>query len=216
MEFFVSFFVAMLSMVNPIGLLPHWIALTDEKDKKEKNTIAKKVLINSIVVMLGVVFIGQTTMAFFGITLDAVRLAGSLMIVIAALNILSKPVGKAGRGKRVSDKIIQESKEDDSDISFIPFTMPLICGPGTMAVILAHTDKTGMFYSSVKSLYFYGIMVSVVVILSFFVYFSIKYSDYFYRLFKTGGISALTKIMGFVLLCIGAQLFITSFKSFLN
>jgi multiple antibiotic resistance protein len=206
MELFITIFVGLIAIINPFSVVPTWLTLTQEYTKEDRLHTLKKVIINAAVLFLGFVLLGKSILLFFGLSVTSIKLAGSLMIIMAALKLeVSKPI----KGSKLAKKAEQNHRED---ISFSPMAMPLIIGPGTIAVIITFLEEYGNILVNIQTTLY--ILLSGVIILAI-CFFLLKYSDKIMNLLGYGGLSALSRLNGFILLCIGMQFFVSAIKDIL-
>ena len=85
-----------------------------------------------ILILVAFFFAGNIILDFFGIQLDHVRIAGGLLISISAMSLLGKD---AHKGKPIA-KEVQEEGMQKEDITFAPMAMPLLSGPGSIALMM--------------------------------------------------------------------------------
>lgn len=204
----ITFTIALLSVVNPLGVIPVWLALTEGYDKKELFLTRIKVVRNFIIVFLIVLFAGQAILNFFGITLTALRLAGAVMIIISAIELLY--------GSKDKRSLKMAKKQTKTDISFSPFTVPMLLGPGTMGLLITQTETLSPIWSSSKAFLNYGVIMLSMVLIALLINLIIYSSNFIIKKIGEGGIKAMSKIMGFILLSIGFQHFIIAIQSIFN
>lgn len=120
-------------IVDPPGCAPIFATLTQGTSKKHQRTMAYKSVGVASVILIGFAFVGEWLFSKLGISLDALRIAGGIMLFIIGLNmVFEKRTEK--REDRAED--ILEEIADPEDISVFPMGIPMIAGPGTMASLL--------------------------------------------------------------------------------
>ncbi|WP_419902181.1 MarC family protein [Kiloniella sp.] len=125
-------FVSLFVIIDPLGLLPIFIGLTQGADAAHKRKMALKgVLIGGIILVFFALF-GDRFLEVLGVGLPAFRIAGGVMLFLIALEMVFDK-----RSKRREDKA-EELKESDfhEDIAVFPLAIPLISGPGAIASIM--------------------------------------------------------------------------------
>jgi multiple antibiotic resistance protein len=134
---------------------------------------------------------GTFIMNFFGISIPGLRIAGGLLVSGIGLSMLS------------ARSPAQEERERDAarakrDISFTPLAMPMLSGPGSIAVTIGFTSlaETPLDYAAI---------ILGIIVVAFISYLVLRISSRIVLVIGINGMSALTKIMGFLLLCIGIQ-----------
>jgi multiple antibiotic resistance protein len=193
MEFFLATFTALFSVVNPFGAVPVFVSLTDEYEIKAKNRAALKSSLFMVGILTTFFFAGSFILDFFGIRLEDIRIAGGLLISNTAFGLLSND--RSHEGKRISKEVKQEGMEKD-DITFTPMAMPLLSGPGSIALTIGFFEKTGGWWD-----YLYTVLAITAVALV--TYLVLRSSRKINRVLGKGGMAALTKMMGFIILSIG-------------
>src|SRR5271169_6706390 len=122
-------FAALLPIVNPLGMAPIFAEMTLGYDTGIRRTVAMRVAINGVVLLVASLFIGSYILQFFGISLAAVQVGGGLVVTVAGWRILNR---KGDLPDRKAES--QPSNEEILSQAFYPLTMPLTVGPGSIAV----------------------------------------------------------------------------------
>lgn len=199
MELFLATFSALFSVVNPFGAMPVFLTLTQDDTPQRRNEQARNACFYMIGILVIFFFIGQYILNFFGVRLQDLRIAGGLMIMKAGFDLLNS---KTGGGRKISKNSVADSIKRD-DISFAPLAMPMLSGPGAIAVSIS------MFSPNLHLIDFTMIIAGIVLvaILSFSILF---FSSRLMRFMGKAGLEALSKIMGFIVLAIGVNFIVSS------
>ena len=83
-------YAALLPIVNPLGMAPIFAGMTDDYDSSVRRTVAMRVAVNGLVLLMASLFIGSYVLDFFGVSIGAVQLGGGLMVMIAGWRILNQ------------------------------------------------------------------------------------------------------------------------------
>jgi len=198
MEILLATFSALFSVVNPFGAMPVFLTLTQDDTPQHRNLMAKRASMYMVLILAIFFFAGQYVLNFFGLRIHDLRIAGGIMILKAGFDLLTT---KSEPGKKVSKEVVEEGIQKE-DISFTPLAMPMLSGPGAIAVSI------GMF---TKSLSYLNMALTIVAIIMVAIasYFILVFSHRLTAVMGKAGLAALSKIMGFITLAIGAN-FITS------
>jgi len=129
-------FTSLFSVVNPFAAMPVFLSLTDRFSNQERIQTAKRASFYMFGVLITFLLIGTYILSFFGITLAGVRIAGGLIIMRAAYAMLNPETG--GRKLTKEDEVAAMEKED---ISFSPLALPLLSGPGSIAVVIGFATQ---------------------------------------------------------------------------
>ncbi|GAB5522814.1 MAG: MarC family NAAT transporter [Roseivirga sp.] len=197
MEVFLGIFSALFSVVNPLGAMPVFVGLTEGAQSREIRSQAMKVGVFVVVILLVFFFSGNLILQFFGIQLEHIRIAGGLLISISAMSLVGK---EAYKGKFIAPEVQEESMQRE-DISFTPMAMPMLAGPGAIALMISMNDRVE-FHSAFGSVTMILAVVAVALITTLILMFSNKLNKFIGK----AGMSALSRMMGFIVLSIGISM----------
>ena len=190
LEFLITSFVALFVIIDPIGLTPIFVALTQGMDEQLRRKIAiRAIAVSGFIITLFILF-GETVLGFIGISMPAFRVAGGILLFLTALDMLFQRRSER-RENQTEDKIID-------DPSVFPLAIPLITGPGAIAtVILIAGAKPGLIGIASAGI------VSTLVLISVFIFFSS--ASGLERLLGRTGIGVLTRLLGMLLAALSVQ-----------
>ena len=185
-------FVTLLVVVDPPGVVPIFVALTENEPARRRAILTRAVLI-ALGVALFFLIAGRTVLSYLGVTVHAFSISGGVLLFVAAMPML---FGQRG-GLQAP-----QSKERDlvgEDVSVFPLAMPLLSGPGTIATILLLTSQAG---NDLRKLSAIGVAVAIVFLVS---YISLYLGSRLMRLLGVGGVHIATRVMGIVLAALAVQ-----------
>ncbi len=188
--FFIGSFVALFSIVDPLLAVPVFASLTEQHSKIQRVQTAKRASLYVLGILLVFFIAGGLILKFFGISLEGLRIAGGLMIIGSAAEMLQK-----------KDRLLpieQQESEEKEDIAFSPLAMPLLSGPGAIAVIIGMTTDA-------KSVLQYGIILVTICLVALTCYIMMRLSHEITHRMGTTMMKSFARIMGFILLCVGVQ-----------
>lgn len=206
MELFIMIFGALFSVMNPFGTVPVFVSLTQEQNKKERNKIAFWTSVNVLIILLISFFIGEFLLLFFGITLNALKIAGGLIIASSGFALLT---GEFTKHKGMKRKKIEEDLKTRSEITLTPLSIPMIAGPGTISLLITYKQEYDNISDTV-------IIISAIILATICIYLILKSSFIIAKSLGASGINALSRIIGFIVIAIGVQLVISSVVDILN
>lgn len=135
LTFYLSAFVALFVIIDPIGLAPLFLALTHDETPAERRAIGYRATLTALGLLTLFGLVGEAVLAFVGISIPAFRIAGGILLFLTALDMLFE------RRTRRRDNTAEE--EDRPDPAIFPLAMPLLAGPGaitTMILLVGQTD----------------------------------------------------------------------------
>ncbi|HKK88047.1 MAG TPA: MarC family NAAT transporter [Saprospiraceae bacterium] len=194
MELFVTFLAALFSVVNPFGAIPVFLALTPDYTPSERNQTALFTSIYFILLLLAFFFAGTYILGFFGLQVDAMRIAGGVVIVSSGFALLN---GKFAESRAINKKVEEEAIAKE-DISFSPLAMPLLSGPGSISLLIST-------YSDYPEWTDKGLIGLVIITTGIIIYFTLRISPLLFKILGVGGLKAISRIMGFIVMSIGIQ-----------
>jgi multiple antibiotic resistance protein len=199
--FLMSNYISLLSLINPLGAIPVYLSLTANHSKDWIKKQLLKTTLNVLVICLMSYLIGNYVLSFFGISINALKIAGGIIIARSGFQLLN------AKHKRDVGKKIQEEAVNKDDISFTPLAMPLLSGPGSISFLINLSFQTSDTYNSIFLVIISICLASITIFIILFL--APKILSYMGQ----AGLKAMSKIMGFIVLSIGIQLIITSILS---
>ncbi|GGH19373.1 multiple antibiotic resistance protein [Cribrihabitans marinus] len=197
--FLITAFVSLFVVIDPIGLMPLFIALTQDNTAHERRTIAIRACLTSVFLLVLFTALGEAVLGFVGISMAAFRVAGGVLLFLTALDMLFER-----RTKRREDRT---EEEDFPDPSIFPLAIPLIAGPGSIAtVILLAGQKPGIEGLAAVI----AIMFSVVAIV--FGFFML--AGPIERILGKTGTVVVTRLLGMLLAALSVQFILDGLRDF--
>jgi len=194
MDLFFYIFAALFSVLNPIGAIPVFVGLTQDYSKTDLNKTALWTAINVFIILVVSYFIGEYVLRFFGISLEALRIAGGLIIANSGFGLLS---GKVKKRKGINKKVESEAQEKQA-IALTPLAMPLLAGPGSISLLIA-------FYQEHNNIAAISIAIGAILAVAFSIYLVLNSAHYLVKYLGESGIVAISRIVGFFVIAIGIQ-----------
>jgi multiple antibiotic resistance protein len=192
----------LLPIINPLSTAPVFVATVGSNHALAAR-LARQVAINSWVVIVTSMLIGTYVLAIFGISLPIVRLGGGLLVASTAWRMLHRTDDDAVHEK-AAEQACELTQAEVVRRSFFPITFPLTTGPGTIAASIA----LGAQIPATPVLYFAGVMVAAggALIVSLALYLIFRNSTAVVSWLGEVGMLVMTRLMAFILLCIGLQI----------
>lgn len=129
-------FITLITMVNPLAVIPAFVALTGELTRRQRARVAFVASMACIVVLTVFLVAGNWVFQFFGITVPAFQIMGGIIFFTNALRTLVEPDERRavniGGEKRMEDKDVVRAEIDPSSIAVVPLAVPMLSGPGAI------------------------------------------------------------------------------------
>ncbi|PAW34413.1 stress protection protein MarC [Pantoea vagans] len=199
--------VVILPLANPLTTVALFLGLAGEMNFQERNRQARQASIYVFAIMMVAWYAGSAVLNTFGISIPGLRMAGGLIVAFIGFRMLfpAKPAGHSVEAKHKLDE--QEATKEPVNIAFVPLAMPSTAGPGTIAMIIssASTVRSGVDFPAW--------VISVAPVLTFLLvslilWISLRSSGAIMKLVGKSGIEAISRLMGFLLVCMGVQFII--------
>ena len=192
-QFFILCLTTLFTLINPIGIAPLLVVMTERFSKDERVKIAKKGSATALITLLLFAILGSLIFSFFGITLEAFQIMGGILFFRNGLRMLDAKVGRS----RTTPAEQEESQESD-DIAISPIGIPLIAGPGAITATMLLSSQTPQIYS------YLTLGLSIMIVLTF-VYVILRNGDVLMRVLGTSIMRIIQRLMGLILLVIAVQ-----------
>ncbi len=186
---FIHALVGVFVIVNPFGNVPLFISLTQRFTSAERrNAIIKSVVI-ATAILLVFALIGKVLFDLLSVTLDALRIAGGLLLLAIAFDMLM--------GRSPASKI--DAEEERESVAVTPMATPLLAGPGAMATVMILMNDAGT--TVLKGSVMLAILIAMAAAFAILIH-----SERVYGIIRKDGARVLTKIMGIVLATIAVEM----------
>ncbi|WP_404336285.1 MarC family protein [Sphingomonas sp. MMS12-HWE2-04] len=139
-ELFISSFITFFVVIDPPGCAPIFAGLTAGTSTVHRRAMAMRAVLVAAIILLGFALFGEALLRALGISLNAFRIAGGIMLFLIALEMVFEK-----RTERREDRAEKIRAEEATDISIFPMAMPMIAGPGSIAsVMLLMSQNNGI------------------------------------------------------------------------
>jgi multiple antibiotic resistance protein len=189
-EAFLQSFLTLFVVVDPVGVAVLFLGLAGSRSVAERQAIARKAVLVATGVLLTFAFSGAAILKHLGITLDAFRVAGGLLLLKIATDM-------------VFAQLERETEEEEAearakpDISVFPLAIPLLAGPGALAGVMILAGNSGP--SAQAAVY------SSIVLVLLLAYISFVAAQKLFSVLGHTGVNVVTRILGILLAALAIQ-----------
>lgn len=195
---FLLAFSALFSVVNPPGMALIFAQVTAERSRAERMRIARRVALYSLLVLLCSLWAGSYVLHFFGVSLGALRIGGGIVVASAAWRLLFQ--AEEHHADRAEQAVPGLGVDDPS---FFPLTIPVTTGPGTIAVAIALASERPTREGPLE--FFIGLSLAAVAV-ALTIWVADRFADQLTSVLGQTGARILSRLVAFLLLCIGVQI----------
>lgn len=199
---FVTLLAGLISVVNPIGAMPVFLSLTKDETAAQRGKIALKCCGFFVVILVIAYWVGVYILDFFSITIDAMRIAGGLIILGSGTALLK---GEFAKNRAIDKKVKREAEQKD-DISLTPLAIPMLAGPGSISFLIGVKAEC---QTSVD----YAMSLLAVLATGLVTYAFLMIAPKFLKYLGKSGFNSLSRVLGFIVMSIGIQYIIRGVSS---
>ncbi|MBU6340358.1 MAG: MarC family protein [Bacteroidetes bacterium] len=193
-EFFFATLFSLFSIVDPPGAIPVYVALTSDRPLAVRNRIALYTSFYFLLILICFFLAGNYILGFFGLTIHALRIAGGMTLLISGFGLMSGSFAK----RRGYDEEVEKNAHDRTDIAFSPMAMPMLSGPGSISYLITLYNQHADWGER-------GVILLAILALGVLVWSCLRLAPLLFRVFGPGGLNAIARIMGFIVIAIGVQ-----------
>lgn len=186
--------LALLPIVNPLATIGVLLSITTGLTERERNEQTRRACIYMAVILISFLVAGGLIMSFFGISIPGLRIAGGLIVSYIGFRMLFPE-------QRTITSVEQREAIAKEDVSFTPLAMPSLSGPGSIAVVIGLSSTL----QGNDVMIGYVFMTAGIVITALISYLVLRASSRLHAMLGMTGINAISRIMGFIMVCIGVQ-----------
>ena len=194
-KFFWEVFITLLVITDPPGVVPVFLGLTRERPAAQRNRLAWQAAVVAFGVIVAFALFGRSVLTYLGVELPALQVAGGLLLLLVALQLLT------GQG---TDQA--ELDQVKANVAFVPLGTPLLAGPGAIVATMLFVQRTHTFG---EGLAFAIALLAVTAAL----WLAMRFSGAIQRVLHDSGVELLTRIAGLLLSAIAVQLVIGAVRT---
>jgi len=188
--------VALLAIVNPIGVIPFFIHFTQNLSPQERRRTIRTSALAAFFVIAVSALAGLKIIEFFGISIASFQVGGGMLLLISSLQMLNAQPAESKPGDMNSG---QQKAGAGASIAVVPLTIPLLTGPATISTMVIYAQRTRHWWE-LAVLVGYGVVVAVATYLAF------SASGRIAKLLGRTGIDVMTRLMGLILAALAVEI----------
>ena len=192
-EFALLGFISLFTMINPIGVIPVYTAMTAKLSPHESHRVARKASLTALFILLAFALTGQLIFRFFSISVNSLRVVGGVIFFLMGYEMLQAHLSRTQFDDETTHEYI-------NDISITPLGIPIICGPGaiTTAILLMNESS-----SPLES----GIVIGIIIVIITFTYVLLLGAKQVTHLIGENGNKVMLRLMGLIVMVIAVEFF---------
>lgn len=195
-RFFVEAFVTMFVIMDPPGIIPLFLAYTTGRTRAQRNRIAWQAPVVAFCLIVLFAIFGQAILGYLHVEVPAMQIAGGLLLLLVALQLLT------GQTEPAADSV-----RSNINVALVPLGTPLLAGPGAIVATIVFSQQVQGQTAKIVSL---GLAIAAVHLL---LWLFMRFSVSVIRVIKDNGVELVTRIAGLLLSAIAVQLIINAIRS---
>ena len=204
---FLLAFPSLFSIINPIGGALIFYGVTKDFSPADKEKVAALVGVYSLLIMFGALWAGAYVLRFFGVSIDALRIAGGTVVALSGWRLLTS--GDTHPDRKGHERAEEQGSDGDPmQLAFFPLTLPFTTGPGTIAVAItvgAERQSTDVGFIA----FFLGATLAAVANAAI-IWISYRSADRLTNFIGPTAQAVIVRLTAFLLMCIGVQILVVA------
>jgi multiple antibiotic resistance protein len=193
---------SILIIVNPLGATLIYVSLTTNLDQPSRNAVARDACRYAFLILLIVALIGTWILQLFGITLEAFRIAGGILLFGIGMEMV---YAKTSRTKLTATE--KYESRDTEDIAIMPLAIPMIAGPGAITTTIVLMNEATTMTPIAIGIVLVSITISIIL-----TYYMMRNSDYIFKRIGQREYRAINRLLGMLLIAIAVQFVINGIR----
>jgi len=191
-------FTSFFTLINPLGVIPIFVAMTTDLDERNRAKTARKASFVALLTIVIFALTGQLLFKFFGISVNSFRMVGGIIFFFMGMDMLQARLTRTKLKK-------SEVKTYVNDISITPLAIPMICGPGAITNAIVLMEDAAGFDQKV-------ILLAAIFVIMLITYLALKYSSKITTLIGETGNNVMMRLMGLIVMVIAVEFFFAGLK----
>jgi multiple antibiotic resistance protein len=193
---------SIIIIVNPLGATLIYVSFTTKMDQSARDAIAKDACRFALIILLSVAVLGTWILQLFGITLEAFRIAGGILLFGIGMEMV---YAKTSRTKLTATE--KYESRDMEDVAMMPLAIPMIAGPGAITTTIVLMNEAITITPIAIGIVFSSIVISIAI-----TYFMMRNSDYIMKKIGQREYRAINRLLGMLLIAIAVQFVINGIR----
>lgn len=189
---YIQIFTTLFAITNPLGTVPLFLSFTENMQNKRKET-ARITALAVCIILVSTVLMGEAMLRFFGISVDAFRVAGGVLLMSMAFSMLE---ARHGRTQHTPEE--DEEAIDSNSVAIFPLAMPLLAGPGALSTIILYTHQMEGVEGKL-------ILSFICVLISFLVWLGLYLAPQIGNRLSRTAMNIMTRVMGLILAAMSVE-----------
>jgi multiple antibiotic resistance protein len=193
---YVEIFTAILVTVNPIGVLPLFVAMVRNQSEQERRRTARLTAFSVAIVLAASCVFGEAVLHIFGVGIASFRVGGGILVMLIAISMFHAQLSWS----KATPEETREA-EEKTDIAVVPLAIPLLSGPGAISTVIIFADQSPDWAHK-------GFLVATCVMVAITVWISLRMAIPIGAWLGKTGINIVTRLMSLLLAAIAVEIIV--------
>ena len=202
LEYSLKAFASFFSLINPLGIMPVFMSMTNGLNQKQRKKVAFKASLTAFIMLILFALAGQLIFNFFSITVDSFRIVGGIIFFMMGYEMLQARLSRV--------KITAEEEAAYvSDISITPLAIPIICGPGAITNAIIFWDDASNWLERM-------VLLSIIFVIIFITWIVLVGAGKIMNFLGETGNKIMLRLMGLIVMVIAVEFFFAGLRPILR
>lgn len=202
-SFVVITFVSIFTMIDPLGNIPVFIALTEGLNGRDVRRVAARATLTAVIILILFQFAGQAIFSLFHISSNSLQIVGGIIFFVTGYEMLQARLTRSLHDNGPSEQAYA------NDIAITPLGIPMICGPGAITTVIIRMAEAD---STMKQ----GLLVLVIILTLFITFIMLIGAKSILKFLGESGNKVLLRLMGLIVMAIAVELFFSGLTPYVK
>jgi multiple antibiotic resistance protein len=189
--------IALFVVIDPVGSVPLFIALTQKMENNERNAVSKVAVITAAALLTVFAIAGSQILTIFGISINSFMVAGGILLFIVSIELLTYGVWRFGGTESAKEETVAAVGES----GVVPLAFPLLAGPGAITSVMISFQTAGLVVTMLS--------ISIVIVITYLV---LRLVNPIYRMIGRRGSMIFTRVFAVLVAAIAVQYIVQGAK----
>ncbi len=190
---YIKIFIALLAIVNPLGVIPVFVSLTGGLTEQERRHVVRTTGIAVAVVLIVATLIGKSLLNFFGVSIASFKVGGGILLILMAIEMMQ---ARHNQSKQTQEEA-KEAEEKES-IAVVPIATPLLAGPGAISTVIIYAQE------SFRPMHI-GLIILSCLVVALVTWVALRVANPLSTMMSKTAINVATRLMGLLLAAIAIE-----------
>jgi multiple antibiotic resistance protein len=202
-DYILSVFITILTIVDPIGLIPIYLPLAQRFSRKDQRRLILKSSLWAVLISIGFLAMGNFLFHYLDINFNSLYIVGGILLFKTGLEMVFSIPRRKEEHLDESEKLEETQEKSIAELAIYPLAIPMLSGPGTIASIVMFSNRYNTWTND--------LIILLAILLAFFVTaITMFFSGHIVKWIGQSGLNVLDRVMGIILCSLAVQFIINA------